>query len=111
MARLLFDQNVAARLVVDLSDLFPESRNTSDLGLSRAADDEIFAYAKEHGYVVVSKDSDFRHWSFLFGFPPKVIWIRLGNAATGEIEALLRARFAAIQAFLSDEEAAILGLA
>jgi predicted nuclease of predicted toxin-antitoxin system len=44
--RLLFDENLAARL------------------------------------VLVSEDQDFHRYSVLFGPPPKVIWIGLGNCPT-----------------------------
>jgi predicted nuclease of predicted toxin-antitoxin system len=33
----------------------------------------------------VSKDTDFHQRSFLFGGPPKVVWIRLGNCSTEDI--------------------------
>lgn len=61
--------------------------------------------------MIVSKDSDFHQRSLLFGHPPKVIWVRLGNCATGDVEELLRRRSAEIQAFGDDYEAAFLALA
>ena len=36
----------------------------------------VWAYAEDHGFVIASKDSDFRQLSFTFGHPLKVIWIR-----------------------------------
>jgi predicted nuclease of predicted toxin-antitoxin system len=38
----------------------------------------------------VSKDTDFRERSFVEGFPPKVVWLDVGNAGTAQIEALLQ---------------------
>lgn len=35
--------------------------------------------------MVVSKDSDFRQLAFLFGPPPKVMWLRVGNASTARV--------------------------
>jgi predicted nuclease of predicted toxin-antitoxin system len=40
--------------------------------------------------------------SVLRGFPPKVIWLRLGNCTTAAVETLLRNQQVAIQAFLAD---------
>jgi predicted nuclease of predicted toxin-antitoxin system len=32
----------------------------TDVGLDTATDEEIWAYAREHDFIIVSKDSDFR---------------------------------------------------
>jgi predicted nuclease of predicted toxin-antitoxin system len=61
--------------------------------------------------MLVSKDADFRQLSFLYGFPPKVVWIRLGNCSTADVERLLRSKAERIREFVADPEAAILGLA
>jgi predicted nuclease of predicted toxin-antitoxin system len=47
----------------------------------------------------------------LQGAPPKVIWVRLGNCRTADVEVLLRARHGDIEAFVVDEQAALLVLA
>jgi len=38
----------------------------------------------------VSKDTDFRERSFVEGFPPRIIWLDVGNAGTRSIADLLR---------------------
>ena len=43
------------------------------------SDSEIWAYAREHDFIIVSKDSDFVDWSALSGQPPKVILLKTGN--------------------------------
>ena len=60
--------------------------------------------------MIVSKDSDFHQRSFVFGFPPKVIWIQLSNCTTTEVEQVIRKNFGAIKAFYEDTEAAFLVL-
>ncbi len=87
--RLLFDQNLSPRLKEALWDLYPESIHVRDVGLETADDSAIWTYAQEHDLVIVSKDSDFRQLSFVFGHPPRVIWVRRGNCSTSEIEAIL----------------------
>ncbi len=109
--RLLFDQNLPPRLVSSLSDLYPDSMHVRDLGLQAADDETVWAYAVEHGLAIVSKDSDFRQRSFLFGPPPKVVWIRRGNCSTTEIEAILRTYHDDLLAFDQDEEGSFLALA
>ena len=45
-------------------------------------------YAKDNGYAIVSKDSDFQERSVLRGPPPKIIWLRATNCTSAEIEGL-----------------------
>ncbi len=52
--------------------------------------------------AITSKDSDFHQRSLLYGFPPKVIWIRSGNCSTNQIIELLRHHASAIFEFGSD---------
>lgn len=106
--KLLFDQNLAPRLARDLADIFPESAHVRDLGMTRSSDREIWDHAREAGFVVVSKDNDFQQMSFVFGPPPKVIWIRRGNCSVEETERILRSNSARIHEFEGDQVAAYL---
>jgi predicted nuclease of predicted toxin-antitoxin system len=108
--RLLFDQNLARRLVRTLSAEYPDSVHVADVGLDTAADRAIWNYAGVHGYAIVSKDTDFRQLAFLYGPPPKVIWMRVGNVPTYAIEDLLRASVAAITRFAESDEESFLVL-
>ena len=60
------------------------------LGLDKALDAEIWRYAQQEEFAIVTKDSDYSELCLMRGFPPKVIWIRRGNCKTANIEALLR---------------------
>ena len=51
---------------------------------------EVWNYAAEHGYIIVSKDADFHQRSLVWGAPPKVVWIRQGNCSVSETANLLR---------------------
>lgn len=108
--RLLFDQNLSRHLVRLLDAAFPSSRHVVDIGLDTATDREIWDYAREHGFVIVSKDSDFRQLAFLLGPPPKAIWLRLGNARTTEVAGVLREHRLIIAAFGETAEEALLVL-
>jgi predicted nuclease of predicted toxin-antitoxin system len=76
--KLLFDQNLPDKLVVSLRDIFPNSRHVKRLGLSAVPDQEVWNFAKQNDFMIISKDSDFHQMSFLYGAPPKFIWIKLG---------------------------------
>ena len=108
--KLLFDENLSPRLVEQLKAEFPNSLHVRDAGLERALDDAVWSYARENGFVIVSKDADFHQLSFLFGPPPKVIWIRRGNCSTTEIAALRRDHQSDILRFDQDDEGAFLAL-
>jgi predicted nuclease of predicted toxin-antitoxin system len=108
--KLLFDQNLSSALVSRLSDLFPESIHVKDVGLMRAGDDLIWSYAREHGFVIVSKDSDFQQRSLVFGAPPKVVWLRVGNCPTSRIERLIRDHSVTLHTFEADLEQSLLAL-
>lgn len=108
--KLLFDENLSHRLVDLLSPTFPESAHVRQVGLARADDELVWSYAKDHGFAIVSKDSDFHQRSFVLGVPPKVIWIRRGNCTTKEIATLLKNHHAVLSSFERDPEAAFLEL-
>lgn len=109
--RLLFDENLSEQLVELLTDLFPDSLHIRRLRGSGAADRIVWQLAAEHGCLLVTKDEDFQRLSISRGGPPKVVWVRLGNCTTQQVEQLLRARFEAIQRFEAHEEATFLALA
>ena len=108
--KLLFDQNLSYRLAHALRDLFPDSLHVREVGLKEADDAVVWDYAKQYGFVIVSKDTDFRQRSFVFGAPPKVIWVRLGNCSTADVEKLLRQHAQTVEAFSEDVELAFLSL-
>lgn len=110
MKLLLFDQNISPRLIERLADLFPGSAHVSALGMDKAMDSEIWQYAHDHDYMIVTKDADFSELGIVRGFPPKIIWIRRGNCSTQEIESILRENYGAIKTLSNDEETGILTL-
>ena len=109
--KLLFDENLAPALVAALGDIYPQSVHVRDLGLKASKDRLVWGYAARTGCTIVSKDADFRQRSFLYGHPPKVIWIRVGNCSTRRIAELLRERLSQIEAFHGEDEASFLSLA
>lgn len=99
---LLFDENLAAQLDSALSELYPGCIHVGLAGLAGSSDRDIWRYARDHDLVIVSKDEYFQRFSVLYGPPPKVIWVRLGNCSTADIIRLLTERQAEIVRFLAD---------
>jgi len=93
-----------------LADLYPGSAHLRDVGLEGSSDAAVWSHAGAEKFVLVTKDEDFHRLSVLRGFPPKVVWVRLGNCSTADIERLLRSRFEQIVAFVAHEEAALIAL-
>jgi predicted nuclease of predicted toxin-antitoxin system len=108
--KLLLDQNLSHRLVGQLAAEYPGSAHVRDVGLARAPDPQLWAFAAANGFALVSKDSDFQHRAQVHGHPPKVIWIRLGNCTTAAVATLLRTRQRDVLAFDADPAASILAL-
>jgi len=71
--KLLFDENISPRLAGVLADIYPDSAHVHHRGLGSADDLTVWQYAKDNGFTIVSKDSDFQERSVLLGAPPKVI--------------------------------------
>jgi predicted nuclease of predicted toxin-antitoxin system len=101
--KLLFDENLSPRLVAALADVFPDSAHVDRLGLGGSPDSEVWEYAKQHGFILVSKDSDFYEKSMMYGHPPKVVWIKRGNCTNRQIQLILRNKVEAITQFYQDD--------
>ena len=108
--KLFFDENLSPKLSNRLSDLFPNSLHVRDVGMKATIDPIVWDYAKDNDLMIVSKDADMHDLSLVFGNPPKVIWLRLGNCSTLDIENLLRREFRAIRLFYKNENLSLLAL-
>ena len=108
--KLLFDENLSSKLPNRLRDIFPDSLHVRDVDMKATIDPIVWEYAKNNDLMIVSKDADMHDLSLVFGNPPKVIWLRLGNCSTVQVENLLRREFSAIESFYKDEDLSLLAL-
>ncbi len=106
--KLLLDHNLSPKLASRLSSVFPETIHVRDVDLQSASDETVWNFALTHDFAIVSKDSDFHQLAFLKGPPPKVVWVRLGNCSTSDVEALIHRSAEQIRNFIVDEESAFL---
>ena len=88
--KLLFDQNISRKLVNELKDVFPESSHVYLIGFHKASDEDIWNYARDNNFTIVTQDCDFNERSIVYGYPPKVIWLRMGNVSTQSVKRLLK---------------------
>lgn len=108
--KLLFDQNLPSRLSELLQSEFPGTKHVRNVGLTNASDQDVWEYARRNDFVLVSKDADFQQRALLFGHPPKVIWLRIGNCSTSVATELVRSQLSAIREFVEDASASLLVL-
>lgn len=108
--KLLFDQNLSRKLVVEFVNGYPGSRHVAGVGLALSTDLEIWEFARKNEFCIISKDADFHQLSFLLGAPPKTIWLRAANSSTKELSALIGENEQNIRMFLLDIESALLVL-
>jgi len=69
--KLLFDQNISYRLVKQIIELFPGSKQVRELGLENSTDIEIFDFAKRNDFSIVTFDSNFYDLNVIKGFLQK----------------------------------------
>ena len=108
--KLLFDQNISHRIKKLLEDDFPARDQIRRLKLENKSDKEIWTFAGQNGYVIVTFDADFYEFSSLYGHPPKIIWLRFGNNTTSGIAETLIEKRELISDFIKQDEFSCLEL-
>ncbi|MEQ1717920.1 MAG: DUF5615 family PIN-like protein [Hyphomicrobium sp.] len=78
--KFLVDTNLPPALATWLVSAGYAATHTSEVGLARATDREIWRQAAEVGAVVVTKDEDFIILKTSDPDGPCVVWVRIGNA-------------------------------
>ena len=86
--KLLLDENLSQRIIAYVTDIY-EAKHIKDFNLAQASDDTIWEFAKLNGYTIVSKDADFHQRSLVWGHPPKLIYLKVGNCKTAYIIKIL----------------------
>ena len=73
------------------------------------SDRRIWEYAKKESYAIVTLDSDFYDLNLILGTPPKIIWLRIGNATSEDIIQSFRQNSELIKEFLANPDFSRLG--
>ena len=104
--RLLTDENISWRLKKLLPDwdIIPVNEIESSY---RISDISIWQFAKENKLSILTFDEDFSELQNLYSFPPKVIWMRIGNMTAVGIANILLKYQTAIENFIVDAEIGI----
>lgn len=99
--KLLFDQNISFRIIKKIIIEFPEAKQVRELDIEDFSDLDIWNYAKENGFSIITFDADFFDLSSLKGHPPKIIWLRFGNSTTETLASKLISKKDIINDFIN----------
>ncbi|HEY3936800.1 MAG TPA: DUF5615 family PIN-like protein [Bryobacteraceae bacterium] len=84
--RLVLDQGIPRDAAVRLRGIGFECSHVGEIGMSRAADDEILAYALGRNAIVVTLDADFHTILAVSGASgPSVIRLRMQSLGASEV--------------------------
>ncbi|MEX1189944.1 MAG: DUF5615 family PIN-like protein [Bacteroidia bacterium] len=101
--KLLFDQNISYRVIGQISEIILDAKHVKDFNLQFATDHQIWNFAKENEFHIVTFDADFYDLVTLYGHPPKIIWLRLGNTSTQNLARIISNHLEDINSFISED--------
>jgi predicted nuclease of predicted toxin-antitoxin system len=92
--KLLLDANISWRLCASLAGHIGVCDHVNRIALTPPAkDSEIWEYALQNNYIIVTHDYDFLNLLEVYGHPPKVILLKTGNISSNTtLDILLRAK-------------------
>jgi predicted nuclease of predicted toxin-antitoxin system len=96
------------KLATKLQDIFPGSTHVMLRNLDETPDEIIWEFAKASGFTIVTKDADYTETNLIKGFPPKVIWLRIGNCKIADLEMIIRKNHLIISEFCRDRSLGII---
>lgn len=106
--KLLLDENLSRRIVPFIQDLYPNSTQVALVGLEQADDKTIRQYAIDNSFIIATKDADFYEMNILYGQPPKIVWLKMGNQSkAATIKTLQDHQKAIEQALITDNNACV----
>lgn len=107
--KLLIDAQLSPSLAAWINRTFKDIHANSvwSLGLRDKSDRQIYDYARENEYVIMSKDSDFLSLLEDLGSPPKLIWVTCGNTSNAFMRKTLSINLLRVVELMSDGETVV----
>ena len=88
--KILLDANISWKLINKLIPVFGECAHVDLIGLDVPAEDiDIWKYALDNDYIIITKDNDFVDLLELYGFHPKIVLLKTGNNSSQALMELL----------------------
>jgi predicted nuclease of predicted toxin-antitoxin system len=107
---LLLDANLSWRMLAVLQKHFTGCYHVDRIDELKmpARDSEIWNYAKNNNFIIVTNDEDFIDIINVKGFPPKIVLLRTGNQSRLFLSNLLIQRKTEIELLESSTETGLL---
>jgi predicted nuclease of predicted toxin-antitoxin system len=105
--KFILDAQLSPRPVKAITRAGHDATHVVDCGLLKSKDREIWRYAAENGYAIVTKDEDFAALRQRASTGPAVVWLRLGNMSNSSLQKNLLSVLPEIAAALEAGEALI----
>ncbi|WP_353721588.1 DUF5615 family PIN-like protein [Dyadobacter sp. 676] len=103
--KILIDQNISQRILPLQQPYFDNLDHLKYVGLTDAADYDIFMFARAKGYqAIITLHDDFMKLINQFHEPPKIIWVRTGNISTRVLSNILANKIETIREFIQDTD-------
>ncbi len=83
--RFVVDAQLPPALARHLLDEGYKAEHVNRIGLGAAKDSDVWAYARTHQAVLVTKDGDFADMARRASKGPAVIWLRTGNVTNNAL--------------------------
>ncbi|GAB5465061.1 MAG: hypothetical protein Kapaf2KO_04970 [Candidatus Kapaibacteriales bacterium] len=81
--RFLVDAQISPKFAKWLDSISGiEGRSLAFYSLQFSDDIDIFNFALENDFIIISKDRDFLELNILYGGPPKIVLLETGNTST-----------------------------
>ena len=107
--KILLDANLSWRLIKKIETYFEEVIHVNNLKINQPAKDtEIWNFAKENEFTIITKDDDFEKLVLLNNASPKVIYLKTFNLETNKLSDLLITNIDKILIFYNSKEEEIL---
>jgi predicted nuclease of predicted toxin-antitoxin system len=91
--KFLVDANLPPRLCNWLRSRRHEAEHLADRNLLTATDTEIWERGRVEHVVIFSKDVDFYDRALLFGAPPQVLHVSVGNCSNARLFSIIEAHW------------------
>jgi predicted nuclease of predicted toxin-antitoxin system len=103
--KLLLDENLSRRIVPFIQEAYPDSTQVALIGLAQVTDKSIRQYAIDNDFVMTTKDADFYEMNLVYGQPPKIVWLKMGNQSkAATINALLNHQAIIKKSLIDDDK-------
>ena len=104
----LLDNNLSPQLCRLIKIPGISIRHVSEFSLAESSDQTIWKYAQKNDLIIVTKDVDFNEISFLNGFPPFVVWLKIGNCTTSDVQRIIEQNISLLQDITANKYAGVI---